>query len=63
MNAIKRIRHFVVDTVVVAMVAFIALFVYAMYTSDGAMLDALTCNVQYDSKFGETACMFVKSTE
>lgn len=63
MNAIKRIRHFVVDTVVVAMVAFIALFVYAMYTSDGAMLDALTCNVQYDSKIGETACMFVKSTE
>lgn len=63
MNAIKRVRNFVVDAVLLVMIAFIALFVYAMYTSDGAMLDALTCNVQYDNKVGESACMFAKSIQ
>lgn len=63
MNAIKRIRNFVVDTILLAMVAFIALTVYAMYTSNGAMLDAVTCHITYDNKLAENACMVAKSIQ
>ena len=61
MTTIANVTRFVVDTVILAGLAFIALVVYAMYTSDTELLTAIHCHMKYDSEFGRNACMFVNS--
>lgn len=57
MNVIKTVLNAFSYALLGSMLTLIALFVYAMYTSDGALMNDISCQLHFDKRLDETVCM------
>lgn len=61
MPVIATIFRGITDAILITLLAFVALFVYSLYTNDPTLVNMIYCQVNTHSDLGYTTCMTIRN--